>query len=105
MAHEMKKNEEGPVEARGEGAEPSGKPITVHSHSGYKQDEKPRSFDLDGKRLTVLSIKKTWQQESEKTRGRKTFFQVHCHDGRSYNIALDEGTGQWTLEPWSSGHD
>ncbi len=85
--------------------EPSGKTITVHSHSGYKKDEKPRSFELDGRRLTILSIKKQWQEESEKTRGRKTFFQVHCHDGRSYNIALDEGTGLWTLEPWSGSHD
>lgn len=95
MAEETKKHDD----------EPTGKLITVHSQSGYKADEKPRSFELDGKRLTVLSVKKTWQEESEKTRGRKTFFQVHCHDGRSYNIALDEGTGQWTLEPWSREHD
>jgi len=104
MADQVKKNDDAAGESGG-GKEPSGKLITVHSHAGYKKDEKPRSFELDGRRLTILAIKKQWQEESEKTRGRKNFFQVHCHDGRSYNIALDEGTGQWTLEPWSSGHD
>ncbi len=105
MTEEREKAQEEPEEsAAGKGGgqeEPTGKRITVHSHSGYKKDEKPRSFEIDGRRLTVLSVKKTWQEESSKTRGRKTFFQVHCHDGRSYNIALDEGTGEWTLEPWS----
>ncbi len=100
MAYEKKKSDKTAADPK-----ESGKQIIVHSHSGYKKDEKPRSFELDGRRLTILAIKKQWQEESEKTRGRKSFFQVHCHDGRSYNIALDEGTGQWTLEPWSSGHD
>lgn len=80
--------------------ESSGKPVTVHSYSGFKGDEKPRSFEVDGRKLTVLSVKKSWREESVKSRRKKAFFQVHCHDGRSYNIALDEGTGEWTLEPW-----
>ncbi len=79
--------------------ETTGKPITVHSYSGFKKDEKPRAFELDGNRLTVLSVKKTWQEESEKGRHRKTFFRVHAHNGRTYDIALDPGTGEWTLEP------
>ena len=74
-------------------------PITVHSFSGFKKDEKPRAFEIDGKRLTVLSVKKTWQEEAEKGRRRKTFFRIHAHNGRTYDIALDAGTGEWTLEP------
>jgi len=81
------------------GEETAGKPITVHSFAGFKQDERPRSFELDGKRLTVLRVKKTWKDESAEGRRRKTFFQVHAHDGRTYDLAQDEGTGQWTLEP------
>jgi len=79
--------------------EKTGRPITVHSYSGFKQDEKPRAFELDGKRITVLSVKKTWQEESARGRHRKTFFRVHAHNGRTYDIALDSGTGEWTLEP------
>ena len=77
----------------------TGIPITVHSYSGYKKDEKPRAFELEGSRLTVLSVKKTWHEESAKGRHRKIFFRVHAHNGRTYDIALDEGTGEWTLEP------
>ena len=79
--------------------EGTGIPITVHSYSGYKKDEKPRAFELEGSRLTVLSVKKTWQEESAKGRHRKAFFRVHAHNGRTYDIALDEGSGEWTLEP------
>ena len=79
---------------------PAGKPITVHAYSGFKSDERPRSFELEGKKLTVLRVKKTWQEESAASRRRKTFFRVHAHDGRTYDIAHDEGTGQWTLEPY-----
>ncbi len=79
--------------------EKTGRTITVHSYSGFKQDEKPRAFELDGKRITVLSVKKTWQEESAKGRHRKTWFRVHAHNGLTYDIALDSGTGEWTLEP------
>jgi len=79
--------------------EKTGRPITVHSYSGFKQDEKPRAFELDGKRITILSVKKTWQEEAEKGRHRQTWFRVHAHNGRTYDLCLDSGTGEWTLEP------
>ena len=103
MAIEKKKQTDRTGEAAGNtGEQPeekTGRPITVHSYSGFKQDEKPRAFELDGKRITVLSVKKTWQEESARGRHRKTFFRVHAHNGRTYDIALDSGTGEWTLEP------
>ncbi len=92
-----KPEEAGPGKA-GEG-KPAGTPVTVHSYAGYKQDERPRAFELEGKRLTVLSVKRVWQEESEHGRHRKTVFRVHAHNGRTYDLALDSGTGEWTLEP------
>lgn len=77
-------------------------PITVQTQSGYKQDAQPRVFELDGKRFTVLSIKKQWREESEEGRRGKVFFRVHTHEGRSHDIAMDENTGEWTLEPFAS---
>lgn len=93
-----------PDKARDAGAgtdKPKSRPITVHAWSGFKKDESPRSFELDGKKLTVLSVKKRWQVEATEGRHMKTLFRVHAHDGRSYDIALDAGTGEWTLEPWA----
>lgn len=77
----------------------AGQPITVHSYAGFKSDERPRSFELDGKKLTVLMVIKTWREESAQGHHRKTVFRVHAHDGRQYDIALDEGTAAWSLEP------
>jgi hypothetical protein len=103
MAIEKKKQADRTGEAGGNSGEKpeekTGKPITVHSYAGFKQDEKPRAFELDGKRITVLSVKKTWQEESERGRHRKTFFRVRAHNGRTYDIARDSGSGEWTLEP------
>src|SRR5660397_109667 len=80
MAIEKKKQADRIGEAGGSSGEKpeekTGKPITVHSYAGFKQDEKPRAFEVDGMRFTVLSVKKTWQEESEKGRHRKTFFRV-----------------------------
>lgn len=78
-----------------------GVPVTVHSYSGFKGEERPRAFELEGRRLTVLSVKKTWQEEAGQGRRRKTVFRVHAHDGRSYDLARDANTGEWTLEPFA----
>lgn len=100
MAIQQKKN---PEEDSGRKAGETGsgsRPVTVQSHAGFKQDERPRAFELDGRRLTVLSVKKTWQEESAGGHSRKTVFRVHAHDGRNYDLAVDAATGQWTLEPF-----
>lgn len=95
-----KKRQDKKEDAAGPAAEKdAGVPIVVHSYSGYKQEERPRSFELEGKRLTVLRVVKSWQEESANSRRRKSFFRVHTHDGRIYDIALDESNGQWTMEP------
>lgn len=93
-------------QGRGRGADASAaRPISVQVQTGYKQDEQPRAFELDGKRFTVLSIKKTWRQESGEGRRHKVFFRVHTHEGRSHDIAKDENSGEWTLEPFASSSD
>jgi len=102
MAIEKKKDTE--KEAAGGAAKPgkqeaASRPITVHAVSGFKSDERPRAFELDGKKLTVLRVIKTWREESAKGRHRVTVFRVHAHDGRQYDIALDEGTDMWSLLP------
>lgn len=94
-----KQSDRGEDAGAGSAGEETGKPIVVHSYAGFKSDERPRSFELEGRKLTILAVKKTWQEESAAGRRRKTFFRVHAHDGRTYEIALDQGSGQWSLEP------
>ena len=101
MAIQQKQNPEADSGNEAGGARPGARPVTVQSHAGFKQNERPRSFELDGRRLTVLSVKKTWQEEPAEGSGRKTVFRVHAHDGRNYDLAVDATTGQWTLEPYA----
>ena len=100
----MNEEKENQGQARRQGGEGS-RPINVQVQTGYKQDEQPRAFELDGKRFTIISIKKQWKEESEEGRRSKVFFRVHTHEGRSHDIARDENTGDWTLEPFASSHD
>ncbi|MCL4310395.1 MAG: hypothetical protein M0Z32_08210 [Actinomycetota bacterium] len=100
MSIQQKKTPEEDSGKNSASGETESQPIVVHSHAGYKQNERPRAFELDGRRLTVLSIRKTWQEELADGSGRKTVFRVHAHDGRSYDLAVDAATGQWTLEPF-----
>lgn len=76
----------------------AGRQVVVHTYAGYKRDEQPRSFELDGRRLTVLAVKRTWKEEPREGGGRRTCFKVLAHDGRVYLLALDDAVGTWTLE-------
>lgn len=103
MSAEHQQEQDQQESGKGEASDP--RPITVQTQSGYKQNEQPRAFELDGKRFTVLAIKKTWKQESGEGRRQKVFFRVHTHEGRSHDIAKDENSGEWTLEPFASSRD
>ena len=104
MAIEQNKNNETSEEHGGETGGKSGvRPIKVYSHAGYKRGERPRAFELDGRRLTVLSVKKTWQEESGSGGRHKTVFRVHAHDGRNYDLSFDGATSEWSLEPFDRG--
>lgn len=94
MSLERKKEPAAAQQSAGKG----GRHVTVHCHAGYKRDEQPRSFELDGRRLTVLAVKRTWKEEPAAGGVRRTCFKVRAHDGRTYLLALDDATGIWTLK-------
>lgn len=100
MAIEKKRQTEKEAAAGSDkpGSKNAGQQITVHAYSGFKTDERPKSFEVEGRRLTVLRVIKSWKEETAGGHNRKVFFQVHAHDGRKYKLALDEGSHVWTLE-------
>ncbi len=66
--------------------------IKVECYSGYKADEKPVSFSLDGKKLMIEKIIDQWRGlEFE-------YFKVLADDGRAYLLRHDERNGKWALE-------
>ena len=66
--------------------------IEVQCYSGYKADEKPISFTLDGKKLMVESVIEQWRTpESE-------YFKVLSDDGKGYLLRHEEDLDVWTIE-------
>jgi hypothetical protein len=65
--------------------------ITVTAYSGYKANERPLSFEVEGRRLTVTSISDRWYGEDD------DYFKVAADDGRVYIIRWNRSTDGWFL--------
>lgn len=65
--------------------------ITVMAYSGYKANERPLSFEVEGRRLTVTSIADRWYG------GEDDYFKVAADDGRVYIIRRNRSMDGWFL--------
>ena len=66
--------------------------IKVECYSGYKADEKPISFILNGKKYMVEKIIDQWRSPEFE------YFKVQADDDVAYLLRNDERNGEWTLE-------
>jgi hypothetical protein len=71
--------------------------IKVVAYSGYRGEECPRLFIMQGKRIEVIAILSMWIEENAKNKKRKRFFRVRGSDGYEYKIYYDEEMMQWFL--------
>ena len=71
--------------------------IEVVAYSGYRGEEYPRLFIMQGKRIEVLAILSMWTDENVKAKKRKRFFQVRGSNGYEYKMYYDEEMKQWFL--------
>jgi hypothetical protein len=71
--------------------------IGVVAYCGYKAEEAPRSFLLGDVRVDVVSIIRSWTEESVHERGRRRFFKVKGSDGFIYTLYYDEMKSEWFL--------
>jgi hypothetical protein len=63
--------------------------IRVRTYSGYKADERPLRFDLQGREFFVKEILKRCYGE------RCDFFTVMADDGETYLLRRDRETAGW----------
>lgn len=66
--------------------------IHVECYAGYKADERPVSFILDGKKLVVEKVIDQWRSPEFE------YFKVLADDGKGYLLRNDLGNGEWALE-------
>jgi hypothetical protein len=71
--------------------------ITVVAYAGYKREECPRSFILEGEHIDVAEIREMWVEENVRNRTRKRCFSVRGENGYRYLISYDEQSGKWSV--------
>ncbi|UCD84347.1 MAG: hypothetical protein JSU92_13900 [Deltaproteobacteria bacterium] len=76
------------------------KPIRVHSYSGYKAEERPISFILEGNELSIERIVDSWKQEwINPEEGRRVYFKIEAEGNQTFTIFYDEKNEEWFLLP------
>jgi hypothetical protein len=74
------------------------KPIEVSAYSGYRGEESPWTFILNGKRIEVRKVLEQWAEEDAATRVRRRCFRVKGDDFRTHILHRLESDGVWLHE-------
>lgn len=72
------------------------KRIEVLAYAGYRGEETPRAFFLDGERIEILEIVERWVEEGLAPRGRRRCFRVKGSDRRSHILCYAEAEQAWS---------
>ena len=65
---------------------------TVECHSGYAYAEKPVALTWKAERLEIAGILAEWRTPQAK------HFRVRTSDGRSFELACAEPSGEWQVQ-------
>jgi hypothetical protein len=71
--------------------------IEVETYSGYRADERPLRFVLNGRAYQVTEVEDRWYSP------RATYFRVLAEDGNRYVLGHEEIQDVWTLEAFRAG--
>jgi hypothetical protein len=66
--------------------------ISVQSYAGYRAEERPRSFTLDGHSYEVCEIVDRWFGPDH------SYFKVRADDDNIYLMRFNPAQDLWTLE-------
>jgi len=71
--------------------------LKVESYSGYKVDQRPLSFTLNGRLFRVLEWLDAWYGPDH------AFFKVRADDSNIYILKHSPENDEWTLEMYRQG--
>jgi hypothetical protein len=73
-------------------------PVTVECHSGYKADEYPKWFTLEGKRYEITGITDRWyQRENDPEYPASDYFKVETSPGQQHILKHDLENNGWFI--------
>src|SRR5262245_26532151 len=67
-------------------------PINVDAYSGYRANERPRSFSVDDTDCEIAEVEDQWRTPEA------LFFRVRTIEGKRYVLRYDEQSHKWALE-------
>jgi hypothetical protein len=79
-------------------SEEANHPVEVKCYSGFKANERPLSFTLNERELSVMDIEGSWFEEDERSSERRICFRVRADDGDLYLLSYDENACSWELK-------
>ncbi|TKS59903.1 MAG: hypothetical protein EWM72_01760 [Nitrospira sp.] len=65
--------------------------VSVEAYAGYKGEETPRAFTLDGIRLAITDVIDRWYTDIH------CYFRVRASDDQRYVLRYHFGEGFWEL--------
>ena len=68
--------------------------ISVQGYSGFKRNERPSRFLLDGHEYEVKEILDQWYGPEA------AYFKVRASDGNHYILRCDNESDEWSLESY-----
>ena len=71
--------------------------VEVQAYSGFKADERPQSFVLNGHRYRVEEVCDQWYGPES------TYFKVRADDQNLYIIEYSPASDLWSLQSFRSG--
>jgi hypothetical protein len=72
--------------------------VRAATYDGYRSGEQPRSFVLEGEKISVAEIISQWVEETVEDKQQRRCFRVKGDDGLTYLLSFIEQTGEWYLE-------
>lgn len=69
--------------------------VETIAYSGYRGEESPRAFILDGKRIEVLQVMEQWIEEDAATKKIRRCFRVKGDDFATHLLSHLEVDGVW----------
>jgi hypothetical protein len=73
--------------------------IKVAAYSGYRGEECPRAFFINGEAIGVTEVLAAWVEEGPQGGGRRRVFRLRGTDGHKHIVYYDEGSGKWGHKP------
>ncbi len=66
--------------------------VKVDCHAGYRGEETPRRFEIDGRRVEVVEVIDRWLGPDHR------YFKVRGDDGAVYLLRVDDPADRWELK-------